>query len=159
MRLLTGQRNSLEHQYHLPTQDAAKEAVEIAELWLGKSEPHVRPRIMVVGLPTSSFRLSISSKERRQTVEIRFSGCEPVTFFWDARRRVVSLSASGLVKEAAYNSLSWKELLRLQLPYVRTSEHGYALPAHLAAPIFRAYRRSVPGGGGPIFRISCKYAG
>lgn len=157
VRLLTGQRNTLEHQYRLPTQDAARAAVEIAELWLGKSEAHLRPRLMVVDLSASSFSVRSSAREQRQTVEIHFAGREPATFFWDARRRIVKLKPDGSAEEIGYATLRWKELVRLQIAHRSLRHNGHALPPHLAGLIFRAYRRWLRGHGAATFRASCKY--
>ena len=157
VRLLTDQRNAFEHQYRLPTQQDARAAVEIADLWVNRCQDHVRPRITIAGLPILSFRVTYDSKRHRETVQIQLNERGPVMFFSDRRRCIVKLGVNGSLAEIPYASLSWKEMIDLQRPYVRGRASGFLVSARLALPIFRAYHRWILKGRPSSFQATCPY--
>jgi hypothetical protein len=157
VKVLTGRRNDLEHRYLLPTLDQVRVDVETAELWLDNSKSYLHPSIVLAGLSVKSFGVSSSARSKKNTVSITFDSLKDVKFFCDTKRVVINITSNGNSRESAYKTFKWKDLIKLQYPYL--SENGWrTVPSmSIANKIYRAYEQWLGGDRPPSFKVSSRW--
>ena len=145
-KVLTARRNDLEHSYLLPSQDQVRADVETVELWLDKSKAYLKPSVLLIGLSVDSIGNSANVDTKKQKFSVTFSNPKQITFFWDSKRVIVTLSKSGSSSQRGYSDLSWKEMVDIQKNAYLSSDSKYIVPSgYVATKLFRAYEKWLLG--------------
>ena len=153
-KMLTEQRDILEHTYRLPSLDRARAAVETAELWLNRSAQGLSSKVLIAGFPTTSITFDRGKKTEHQSLEVEFTGRSALLFFWDSKRALIEVHADGTETEIPYSSFRWKTLVRRQEPFLGARWDGVPIPSVFATRLVRAYRRWLKQGGDAKFRTT-----
>jgi hypothetical protein len=157
VELLTKRRNDLEHKYLLPSLDQVRADVETADMWLERSESYFRPSVVLMGLPVTSIGCSYTSA-KKSIFKTNFAKPEKVEFYWDAKREIVTLSASGTISRKNYCDHIWKELIRIQKKlYLSDNNHVVVPSISIATRLYKAYEGWVLGNRGSSFAASKKF--
>lgn len=156
--VLTRRRNDLEHFYLLPSTGQVRSDVQVTELWLKQSQTYLTATIVLAKLPVTSFSVSSSAKTKKHTISATFASPEPITFFWDAKRKIITMFANGSTKEQNYNLLNWKDLVRYQKPYLFRGS-PFTVPSFpVATKIYKAYEKWVSGKRGCSFKTTTGFS-
>ena len=154
-KVLTERRNDLEHNYLLPSLDQVRADVETVELWLDKSKEYLKPSVSFMGLSVNRIGTSASADTRKESISVTFADPSKVTYFWEAKRSILTVNKSGSSTQKKYVDLKWKELVRIQKDSYLSSETKYTIPSsQIATRLFTAYKNWLLGKRGNKFRAS-----
>jgi len=157
--VITNRRNDLEHSYLLPSLEQVRADVETAELWIDKSNKYLRPSIVLIGLSVKSIGRSASAVTKKEIFKATFSEPGKLVFFWDAKRKVVTLSKTGATIQKDYSDYSWKNLISVQKKfYLSNDSHSIVPSISIATRLYKAYEKWVSGKRGPSFTASMKFS-
>ncbi len=139
-RALTKRRNDLEHDYLLTPQNQIRADVEAAGMWLDKIRKWNQPSVLVGGLEFRNVGVHCSSKPGRPRYHLSGDFQSPTTIwhFWDAKRLLRKVDASGNESVTPYSDISWKDLVRQQASLV-ASKNCQHVNGEMATRLVRAY--------------------
>lgn len=158
-KVLTVRRNDLEHSYLLPSLNQVRADVETAELWLDKSKVFLKPSVVLMGLSVNSIGTSANNNTKREKFSVTFADPKQVTFFWDAKRAIVTLSRSGSSSQKKYADFNWKGMVDIQKNAYLSSDSQFSVPSiQVATRLFKAYEGWVLGNRGPLFTSTKKFS-
>lgn len=157
--LLTKRRNDLEHSYLLPSLEQVRADVEIADMWLAESKSYLKPAVVLIGLSVESIGFSSSAITKKSTFSAKFAEPDKVEFYWDAKRKIVTVSKNGDISQKNYHDCSWKDMIRNQKKLYLSNDGSIVVPSiSIATRLYKAYEKWVSGKRGPSFTASKKFS-
>lgn len=140
--LITSIRNDYEHAYLVPNLKVVKAHLGAAELWLEKSyESYDFHPVAFGDLPLTGICVEMRDPNQSVIRTVSFGAPEKVSYFWNSKRKLITLNPDGRIVEKAFKTLAWKEMLRIEAPLIKTYYSTTSRSDYNQASLTDLYRR------------------
>jgi hypothetical protein len=143
--LITAIRNDYEHRYIVPPLNVVNAYLSACELWVAQTyNMYDFHSVALVNLPITAIGTGVRKANGSVISITEFDEPIEVLFFWNSKKKLVTVQTDGGVKETQFKDFTTQEMLRLEAPLIKrlyTENSRAAFNQASLTDLFGRYRK------------------